>query len=198
MCEPGSCTNASWAPEESCFTSSSRLPLPQRSYGSRDSSYPAPVLRRSGISVGPPSDGEQLVLVFVGSTSCIWSGTPEVRHAVDSAVGLLGEYAQQRGMAFHRIGIVASPSPESGLAFLDRFGEFDEIIVGGWWSNAGLRKYVMSDFRGSGVTPQLLVLQRRIGDNGRAVSDEQLLRRLVGSAMITTRVSGQGGLLPSG
>lgn len=139
--------------------------------------------------------GEQLVLVFVGSTSCVWSRTPEVRDALGAAATLLQKQAEERQMGFHRIGVVASPSPATGLAFLAEVGDFDEIVAGGRWASVGLLKYVVSDFRGSGVTPQLLVLKRRIGTDGWGVHDEKLLRRLVGSAMISTWVSA-GGLLP--
>lgn len=161
--------------------------------------FSGPTVTGDGLStrtVDPASGGEQLVVVFVGSTSCVWSKTPEVRDALRTATALLQQHAEERRIAFHRIGIVASPSPEVGIAFLAQVGEFDEIVVGGQWASVGLQKYVVSDFRGAGVTPQLLVLQRRIGTNGWGVHDEQILRRLVGSAMISTRVSA-GEMLPA-
>lgn len=47
--------------------------------------------------------GEQLVLVFVGSTSCVWSRTPEVRDALREAGTALRRHAESRQIGFHRI-----------------------------------------------------------------------------------------------
>ena len=163
--------------------------------------FARPVVTDGGASAesGVPASivgGEQLVLVFVGSTSCVWSRTPEVRGALRQAEAALRRNAESRQMGLHRIGVSVAPSPEAGLRLLADVGEFDEVAVGGRWTNAGIQKYVSEGFHGSAATPQLLVLQRRIGDNGRGVYEETLLRRLVGTGMIASWLSG-GAVLPS-
>ena len=144
----------------------------------------------------PREGGEQIVLVFIGSTSCVWSSTPGVRDGLRQAAVLLHRRAEEEQIGFHRIGVAVSPSTETGAALLADVGEFDEIVLGGHWTNVGLLKYVVYDFPGAELTPQVLVLRRSIGANGWGVRDERVLRRLVGTAMISNWVAA-GGVLPA-
>jgi len=129
-------------------------------------------------------EGDQLVMVFIGSTSCSINRTESVRRDVREAMGWLDAYAKREGMSFLRIGVVESESPHEGWTLLESIGAFNEVAVGGRWSNTALLKYMVRDLPGPDETPQILVLRRKLGPEGWGIQEEALLKRLVGDREI--------------
>lgn len=136
-------------------------------------------LKPSG--AGPPATSiEQIAMVFVGSSTCAVSGSPQVHRDVDRAASMVSSWANSEGMDFHRIGVAVAPSAEQGLEYLGGFGPFDEVLIGPGFYSIGLLRYVIMGFPGPDVTPQLLVAKRQIGEGGSGIREEHILLRLVG------------------
>jgi hypothetical protein len=134
--------------------------------------------------------GPELVLVFIGSSTCGPSNQRELPGQVEQLKLALQRRARTSGRSFTTLGIARDWDTDAGIRHLNRFGRFDEVIAGRNWLNTGLLRYVWEDIPGQAATPQLLVLERRLVDrrsNEAAdgiVRDERLLVRKVGSAEI--------------
>jgi hypothetical protein len=134
--------------------------------------------------------GPELVLVFIGSSTCGPSNQPGLPEKVEEIKLLLQARARADSQAFTTIGIARDWDVEAGIGHLRRFGRFDEVIAGRNWINTGLLRYVWEDVPGQAATPQLLVLERRVVDRRTpeaaegVIRDERLVTRKVGSAEI--------------
>ena len=150
-------------------------------------------------SVSATGTGDEIVLVYLGSSSCGWSNLPEVSRAVRDAKLLVSEHAQNAGMRFSALGISLDMDAARGWAHLRKAGLFDEVAAGMGWANSGAHKYVFGPLAGPASTPQLLVVQRSLSDgpggSPKAESD-RVLARHVGSSAIVRWVS-QGGAYDS-
>jgi hypothetical protein len=105
--------------------------------------------------------GPQLVMVYVGSSTCPWSNHPELPAAVERIKYQLWRYAESRELSFKAIGLTVDWSPRHGIDHLDRFGLFDEVASGyGWGGNMQLR-YLWSEGGAIPSTPQVIVYARR-------------------------------------
>lgn len=122
----------------------------------------------------------EMVLVFIGSPSCVWSTHESLPPLVEKAKVALSSRADSLGRSFTALGAVPSVGVERGLDFLGGFGLFDEIAVGSGWSNLTLLKYVYNDFPGQAATPQVVVLERLLQPGTRQLIAETVLFRSVG------------------
>jgi hypothetical protein len=104
--------------------------------------------------------GEQLVLVYVGSSTCYWSNQPELVGAVKEAKLLLAEHAEARGWSFQAQGVALEWSTESGIEHLSALGAFDEVQAGNNWGNAFALSYLWADPSEAPSTPMVLVYRR--------------------------------------
>lgn len=131
--------------------------------------------------------GDELVLVYIGSSGCSWSNGPELPGIVSGLKTTLQDQAQNSGRAFAAVGIARDGIAATGISHLAKFGEFDEVMSGRGWANTGIQKYVYGDLPGEGATPQVLVVTRtldyRLGHV--SVVDERVLVRKVGIDEIT-------------
>jgi hypothetical protein len=134
--------------------------------------YLAQSARRSGSGV---------VLVFIGSPECPWSTLPSLPGMIRDLKLGIRERAAASDRWFATIGIAQSSDARSGMAFLESFGEFDEVVAGGGWTNVGLLRYVYGNVSGLAATPQVVVVERvaRPGDPLEFL-EERLLARYVG------------------
>lgn len=136
-----------------------------------------------------PRPGRQLVLVYVGSSRCGPSNAPDLPGVVGAISALLRSAAREDRLGFVRIGVAREISARSGLEHLSKFGGFDEISVGQGVLNTASAKYISVDHKGVAATPQLLVVDRRIGEVLGSVdpvaADERVLLRKVGLAEIS-------------
>jgi hypothetical protein len=141
-----------------------------------------PLLAKRGEGGADRGEGsrDQIVLVFVGSTSCTASRSTGMKRNLARARRAVERHAAEEGATVFLIGAAESHSAAQGLAFLEEMGPFDEMAAGGGWANSTLLKYVVTDLRGPGTTPQLLVLRRSMSGGGWGVASESLVLRLVG------------------
>jgi hypothetical protein len=143
-------------------------------------------------SVAVPGAEDEIVLVYLGSSSCGWSNLPEVSRAVRDAKVLVAAHARNAGMRFSTQGIALGVDASRGWAHLRKAGLFDEIAAGMGWANSGADKYVFGNLAGPASTPQLLVVQRSLGTGpgGRPKAEsERVLVRKTGSNAILSWVS---------
>lgn len=143
-------------------------------------------------SVAATGTDDELVLVYLGSSSCGWSNLPEVSRAVRDAKILVAGRARNSGMRFSALGIALDVDASRGWAHLRKAGLFDEVAAGMGWANSGAEKYVFGSLAGPASTPQLLVVQRSLstGPGGRPKAEsERVLVRKTGSNAIVSWVS---------
>jgi hypothetical protein len=131
---------------------------------------------------GDHASGPELAFVYVGSSACGWSETPENFAVVRRLKAAVQREAEARGVSFSAIGVAKNWDVEDGVAHLAKAGPFDEIMTGRSWANAGMRHFVWGDIGGTPSTPQVLVVERRFitpdatdGPPTFAVEDEALL-----------------------
>lgn len=126
--------------------------------------------------------GEEIVLVYVGSSKCAWSNAEELPRIVDGLKQELLARARRAEKGFTAIGVAQDAVAANGVNHLLRFGEFDEIIAGRGWANTAIQKYVYGDLPGPAGTPQVLVVARTLGhETGHViVAEERILTRMVG------------------
>lgn len=99
---------------------------------------------------------QELNFVYIGSSTCKYSNIAELYTAIDSIKTILSESSKKLGLGFSTIGISAEWSPVTGLNHLDKFGEFNELILGNSWNNTGIIRYV-GEMANEASTPQIIV-----------------------------------------
>ena len=141
-------------------------------------------------------DGEELTLVYIGSSSCVWSNADELPGMIESLKHDLEAQAAARGIDFAAIGVAVDQVAADGLEHLDGFGAFDEVVAGRSWANTGVATYVYGDIPGKAATPQVIVLERTLDrdDAGMRYVTDRVLTRASGLLEIEDLVK-QGKLL---
>lgn len=142
---------------------------------------------RSPIFIAPipdhafPQQGAEIAFVFIGAPTCVYSNASDLPPLIEEAKYLLREQSTRRGVGFATIGVSPSRSARAGLAFLGKFGAFDELSAGRAWYNDALLKYVYQEFVGPPVTPQILLVERMLGPEVQpGIHREHVLLRQVG------------------
>lgn len=131
---------------------------------------------------GSLSSGTEVVLVYVGSSTCVWSNVPRLPKLIEHIKLTLQANAEAEGKLFFAVGVARDRDSDRGLRHLRSFGAFDEVMSGGSWLNTGILKYVFEDLPGPAATPQLVVLERQVQvrEGNYSVTDERILARAVG------------------
>ena len=131
---------------------------------------------------GRLASGEEVALIYIGSADCIWSNAPELRSLVEALKLGFRDRAMEEPWEFVAIGIARDMDPARGIAHLQEFGAFDEIMTGRSWGNIGLLKYIYGEMPGRAATPQIIVVARTFqADGGHyGLLDERVLVRAIG------------------
>lgn len=131
--------------------------------------------------------GEEVVVIYVGSSTCPYANSDWLVASVGNAMRTLSARANQEGVVFRAIGVALDRSPEEGLEHLRRIGRFDEVSAGMGWGNHLASEYIWEEVPGLPATPQILVLEREWDtpeESGRRsgyyVSHRRLLAREIG------------------
>ena len=143
-------------------------------------------------------NGREIVAVYLGAQSCGPCLLPAVKDAVRAMKGLLAAQAKAQGAAFSAIGVANDWSIADATAFIGSVGPFDQLVLGGNWTNLALERFVWRDSTGTPAMPQVLVFERTVtpGDAGIAFSEMRLRHRSVGYDSIPAWV--RGGALIAG
>ncbi len=140
----------------------------------------------------------EVVAVYVGSIGTD-SLTDMTRVLSDMSTALRRQTASSgRGLVTR--GVSIEPSVEGGMRHLSRLGAFDEVSVGGNWTNSAVVRYLGADDGrvSDSPIPELILLERTVrSDNTRMlqVGPERELARFVGLDRIKDWVA-RGAPLP--
>ncbi|HEX2206962.1 MAG TPA: hypothetical protein VHG93_04720, partial [Longimicrobium sp.] len=89
------------------------------------------------------------------------------------------DQARAQGRQFRAVAVSLDWSTREAFAFLEGFGEFDEISVGSSWLNDGALRYIWRDFPAEPEVPQLVVMEREIETEPAVrVRSERLVKRV--------------------
>ncbi|MEO8620715.1 MAG: hypothetical protein ABI625_06605 [bacterium] len=107
--------------------------------------------------------------------------------------------ATETGRRFIARGVSLEPSVDDGARHLALFGAFDEVSLGGNWTNSAVVRYLGGSIDSARATsiPQLILLEREVTAGGASlkISPEHEVARFVGVTEISTWVQ-HGALLP--
>jgi hypothetical protein len=129
--------------------------------------------------------GREIVALYIGSTTCGPCLSPEVKAAVRKMKVLVADQAKAQGASFAAVGVANDWKVADGTTFLEPLGTFDQVVVGGSWTNLAIERYVWRDPQGVPAMPQILVIERTITTGPRIeFSEPKLLRRVTGGKEI--------------
>ena len=104
--------------------------------------------------------------------------------------------ASQKNFDFRSLGVSLEPSVEDGIRDLALLGPFDQVSVGGNWSNEMVLRYLGARTdRKHAMIPQILLLERMVDMDGVSVGAERVRARYTGVKEISTWVDG-GAAIP--
>lgn len=155
----------------------------------------------SGAVAADPGRGavrRELLMVYIGSSTCEPSNSRKVRQDVRELRTLLAGRAAAAGRSLVTVGVAIDGRAAAGMAHLRKVAPFDEVAAGGGWANAHALKYVWEEWPGIAGTPQIVVIDREIhvqrgGPGGVSYSRgaERMVARLAGAWEISRwRTSG--------
>jgi len=134
--------------------------------------------------------GRELVAIYIGATDCGPCQWPQVKNAVRAMKPLLAAQAKQRRMAFTVIGAAQDWDLKQGAAFLEPLGAFDQVVIGGNWTNLAVEQFVLRDSLAELVMPQVVLMERTVQlDKRVTVSEPRVLRRVSGGTDIPAWVA---------
>jgi hypothetical protein len=120
--------------------------------------------------------------VFLGDVDCSACKVPGLPRRVQTILDSLRAVASSRKHTFASIGISMNGSPKAALDWLDRFGEFDEVLLGDQWLNVGVIKYIWTYPAAVPTVPQIMLFQHSITSSSNAieVGNDSLVYRWLG------------------
>ena len=135
-----------------------------------------------------PATRHELVAVYIGSIGI--DSVSGMREIVPAMKVSLAGVATANGRAFVSKGVSIEPLVADGFRDLQWLGGFDEMSVGGNWTNTSVVQYLMRSPAGTRAIPQVIVLERDVTTSDRdiTVTPEREVARLVGVAGIANWV----------
>ncbi|HUG38859.1 MAG TPA: hypothetical protein VMM12_00150 [Longimicrobiales bacterium] len=118
----------------------------------------------------PLQTGTDSALVLIVSSQCSVCSDPAL---VEQLGALLRKAQVASAGRLKVIGIAVDPSPRDGYELLSRMGRFDEMNVGGGWSNLAFSDLLWGDSIAVWAVPQLVVLERQLDADGRTVVEKK-------------------------
>jgi hypothetical protein len=145
--------------------------------GTRSSS--APVVTREVIAVYLGTEGTD-------ARSGMVQAVRDMRTALQRQAASSGRHFISRGVSLE-------PSVEGGLRHLALLGAFDEVSLGGNWTNSSVVRYLGSDMSDHqrAVIPQVVLLEREVRQDGKEmllVGPEREIGRFIGADQIASWV----------
>lgn len=133
--------------------------------------------------------GPEVVLVFIGASFCGAHKRPGFAETVERAKVGLARRTVAQGKQFSAVGISLDWKPTEALAFLERFGSFDQVSLGRNWTNDSALRYIWKDLPGEPVVPQILVIERYVQTAPAIdIRDERVVKRIAGADQIAAWV----------
>ena len=129
--------------------------------------------------------GREIVAIYIGSTTCGPCLSPEVKAAVKKMKVLVANQAKAQGASFAAVVAANDWEVPKAISFVEPLGAFDQLILGGNWTNLAIERYVWRDPEGVPAMPQILVVERTVTTGSRvSFSEPKVLRRVMGGKEI--------------
>ncbi len=116
--------------------------------------------RAAGQVEQPVSD--EYVVYFISATFCIANAQPWFEGTIREMMGSLRTTAEAQGRSLSIVGVSIDVEAREGVRYLERFGEFDEIVAGRNWLNTAVVELVWRGALGTPTIPQVIVVKRQI------------------------------------
>lgn len=128
------------------------------------------------------ADRVEDVAILIGSPQCSASVLASLRSTVPRLIDSLRTAANREGRDFSTIGVSIDGPLSDGLAWLGRFGSFDETVIGRNWMNTVLIHYIWRDASPVAEVPQLLVVRRTVHKGAKRIDfgPDSLVHRWLG------------------
>lgn len=153
-------------------------------------SRPLPAQQPEYVPTYQLPSGHQFLVVYIGASFCGPCLLPNVETAVRSMKTLLAVQATQMHASFSVIGVSNDWEVTKAAAFLDSLGTFDQVVLGGNWTNLATERFIWREPQGTPDMPQILVFERTVTLGERITfSEPRLLRRLRGAEEIPAWVA---------
>jgi hypothetical protein len=118
-------------------------------------------------TVNRPGTARERIAVLITTSNCIGARDPKFGPAVRAALRILADESIRDSSQFRAIGVAMDFDPDSGAMYLRRLADFDQWVVGGNWGNDVVVRLVWQDSVAVPSIPQLLVIERGIGQQTR-------------------------------
>lgn len=111
---------------------------------------------------GQKPEGNELVMVFVGSPTCGASTDPAVARLVREAADHLRARSVGEDARMVSVGVSLNWVPGEGWRYLSRIMNFDEVVIGRSWVNSELIELVWEYPHAIAATPQIIVFRQNV------------------------------------
>ncbi|MXW15480.1 MAG: hypothetical protein F4065_11415 [Rhodothermaceae bacterium] len=114
---------------------------------------------------------KELVMVFMGSSTCAFSNHDALPPLIEDAKLKLQSKSIDQGWSFSVIGVSVDWRASDGITHLGKFGHFDEIMTGRKWHGTAADLYSRKIISGIRATPQIFVFARDYTQNSEEVKE---------------------------
>lgn len=104
---------------------------------------------------------QEIVLVYIGDVDCSFCTSDQFTLALEQLVTGLRQEVQARGNLFRAVGVMITRDFSRGFRYLKQHGDWDEISLGGGWSNI-LVEHNVWNAASDPTVPQVVVYSREI------------------------------------
>lgn len=158
--------------------------------------HPLEVKPKTPLASAPTGNRREVVLVLIGSSFCAGMRQPGFRPAFLAVRDTVAKRVRQAGRIFVTMGVSLDWDPGMGVALLKSYGPFDELAVGANWENIGAVDYIWNN-KGVAEIPQVVLLERSVSDDGRAIAygPDRIVLRLTGMSALQSWMRAGGKLI---
>lgn len=130
-------------------------------------------------------NGRQIVAIYFGADFCGACHNTAVKEAVASMKSLVAAQAKKQGASFAAIGVANDWDPKVAANFIASNGAFDQLVLGGNFTNLAVEQFIWRDAKGRASLPQIVVIERTVKSDVRIdFSEPRFLRRVMGADSI--------------
>ncbi|MGV3708965.1 MAG: hypothetical protein ACO1Q7_08990 [Gemmatimonas sp.] len=108
-----------------------------------------------------------------------------MKKAVEEMKSLVAQQAKKSGASFAAIGVANDWDLRIASEFIARNGAWDQLVLGGNWTNIGIDQFMWKDAKALPALPQIVVIERTVKlGAGVMISEPKFLRRIIGGDSI--------------
>jgi hypothetical protein len=121
---------------------------------------------------------KEILVIYIGSSECSFCNSEENKKHYRL---IKSKIKNKTDIKLKTVGISLDKSIEDGYNFLTSLDDFDEVIIGEKQINTGYLKYVLENYKGVEIIPQVLIVLKTLNDENNRIEKEELLYRVVGT-----------------